>query len=428
MKSTSIRHITARQVLDCKSKPMVEVDVYTQGGAFGRASSPSGVSAGIHEAFVLRDNDPSKFAGLSVFKAVEYVKNEIEPALLGMDILDQRSIDETLIALDGTEDKHRLGSNTIFSVSLACVRAAADTLNMPLSDYLCDDPVSTLPLPTYGFISGGSYQKNTMPFQECSVVPYKAQSIMEMVEIGFKIDKALQDVLRERTGQEPVPVKLCGWQAPDADPVSSFAAIQEAAERCGVADKIAFAIDCASSENYNEQTGKYDFVGKEISTDEMIEYLQRLCEQFNFLYIEDPLHEDDWDGWVKANAALTRTVLIGDDLTVTNKKRLERGFESKAIGGFIFKPNQVGTITESIDALLYAKEKDMLCIPSARAGGVIDDVMLDMAVAFGCACTKQGPPTAAECIYGINFLSRAEDLYPVAKPFDFTPLANKLFV
>lgn len=427
MKNTQIRCVRARQILDCKGKPMVEVDVLTEGGVLGRASSPSGISAGIHEAYVLRDGDKAHYQGLGVLKAVELVHREIAPALKGMDIMDQEAIDRKLIELDGTENKSRLGGNTLYSVSLACVRAAAYTLNLPLYQHLAKGEITTIPIPTVNCISGGSYQKGSMPFQECTIVPYKAASIAEAVEIIWNLFQITPEVIRDYLGgQPPKPGSLSGWQSPSPDPMVAYDLLWEAAGRCGVQDKIAFASDCAASEFYNAERGTYDLVTREVDTDEMLGFLKELTTKYNFLYMEDILQEDDWEGWQKAARILDRTILVGDDFTVTNMKRLEKAAEMKACDAFIFKPNQVGTVTECLEAHEYARTNGILTIPSIRAGGTIDDAIFDMAVAFGAPCTKQGPPKNGERVYGINFLSRVADLYPEAKPYDFTPHAKFL--
>lgn len=403
---------------------MLEVDVLTEGGALGRAASPSGVSAGEHEAFVLRDHNPEWFDGLSVFKCIDIVKNVIQPALVGMDVLNQKAIDEKLIALDGTEYKTNLGGNTLYSVSLACLKAACKTLNIPMYEYLAKKPITTIPLPTYNIISGGSYQKGSMPFQEITVVPYKAESLMEAVHIGWKMFELTPVVISEHTGEPAKRGSLSGWQAPTTDPIACFELMQEIAQRCGCEDKIAYATDCASSEFYNEERKTYDFVDRELDTDEMIGYLKEMTERFPFLYCEDVLQENDWEGWTKANQILDRTIIIGDDFTVTNIKRLQKAYELKACGGFIFKPNQIGTVTECLAAQAFADECGMITVPSIRAGAVVNDSIFDMAVAFGAPCTKQGPPRNGERTYGVNFLSRVADLYPEAKPFDFTTIAR----
>lgn len=422
MRSTSIRRVKAREILDCKGKPAIEVDVYTEGGAMGRAASPSGISAGRREAFVLRDGDLSRYAGMGVRNAVKFVETEIEPAIIGMDIFDQKGIDTKLIELDGTENKSRLGGNTLYSVSLACVKAAARTLNMPLYQYIANGAIKTIPLPTFNCIDGGSYQKGTMPFQECTVIPYKASTIQEAVQIGWTVFQEVADVIKDyQNGRPAKEGTVSGWQPPSADPMVCFDILYEAAKRCGVEQKIAFAMDCASSEFYIKERKAYDFLGKELDIDAILGILQELTEKYSFLYVEDAVQEDDWQGWIKANKLLSRTVLIGDDFTVTNKKVLEEAYRLKACGGFIFKPNQVGTVTECMEAQEYANNNGMLVVPSIRAGGTVNDNVIDIAVGIGAAATKQGPPKNGERVYGINFLIRAEDENPEAKPYDFTP-------
>ena len=422
MRSTAIRMVKAREILDCKGKPAVEVDVYTEGGALGRGSSPSGISAGSREAFVLRDGDASRYDGMGVLKSVEFVAKEIEPALVGMDIFDQKGIDAKLIELDGTANKSRLGGNTIYSVSLACLKAAAATLNMPLYQYIANGPIKTIPIPTFNCIDGGSYHKNTMPFQECTVVPYKAATIQEAVQIGWSVFYEVGKVITDyQNGKPAEPGKVTGWMPPSADPMICYDIIYEAVKRCGVENKVAFAADCAASEYYIPERKTYDFIGEELDIDTMLGKMKELINKYPFLYLEDVVYENDWDGWVKASKLLDRTLLIGDDFTVTNKQTLEKALNLGACGGFIFKPNQVATVTECFEAEKFAKENGMLVVPSIRAGGTICDDVIDMAVGMGAAATKQGPPKNGERIYGINFLMRAEDENPGAKPYDFTP-------
>ena len=424
MLSTAIRDIKARQVLDFKSKPSLEVDILTEGGALGRASSPSGVTVGEHEVFVLRDGDKNHYDGAGVLKAVEAARDIIAPALIGVDVFDQKKIDRIMIDLDGTANKSKLGGNTIFSVSLACARAAAATLGMPLYQYLAKDhKITSIALPSFGYFFGGSYQKETMPFQEITMIAYKVKSVAEAVEIGVNVMWELHRTLRKKTGSDPVLGSLAGWVAPTADPAECFDMVYEAAARVGAKDKIGFHIDCASSENYIEERGTYDFVNREITSDEMIAYVKKLTEKYNFLYIEDILDQNDWDGWKKASREITRAILIGDDFIATNRGRLKRAYEEKAAMGFIFKPNQAGTMTESMETFEYASEHGMIAIPSPRAGGVLEDVVFDLAIGLGCPSVKQALPRST-CVYGTNYLLRAADLFPHAKPFDMSGIAK----
>ncbi len=422
MGSTSIKSVKARQILDAKGKPMLEVDVVTTGSILGRGSAPSGVSAGEHEAYVLRDKDPKWYDGLSVYKAADIVHATIAPRLKGMDVMDQAAIDKTMIDLDGTPDKSRLGGNTLCSVSLACIRAAANTENLPLYRYLNPTEVKTIPFPTVNCISGGSYQKGSMPFQECTVVPYKAKSIKEAVHIMYQMFKLTPDVIKDYMhGEAPKPGSLTGWQSPSQDPTVAFDIMYETARRIGAEDKIAFAADVAASEFYDKEKGTYDFIGENVDAETLLGFLKDLTTKYPFLYIEDPLEENDWDGWKKAAKMLNRTMLVGDDLTVTNIEMLKKAAKMKVCEAFIFKPNQVGTMTESREAIEYAQSKGIVAIPSVRAGGCTDDPIFDFAVAYGCCATKQGPPKNGERVYGINFLTRVEDEHPKAKPYNFTP-------
>ena len=422
MGSTSIKSVKARQILDAKGKPMLEVDVVTTGSILGRGSAPSGVSAGEHEAYVLRDKDPKWYDGLGVYKAADIVHKNISPRLKGMDVMDQAAIDKTMIDLDGTPDKSRLGGNTLCSVSLACIRAAANTENLPLYRYLNPTEVKTIPFPTVNCISGGSYQKGSMPFQECTVVPYKAKSIKEAVHIMYQMFKLTPDVIKDYMhGEAPKPGSLTGWQSPSQDPTVAFDIMYETARRIGAEDKIAFAADVAASEFYNKEKGTYDFIGENVEAEALLGFLKDLTTKYPFLYVEDPLEENDWNGWKKAAKMLNRTMLVGDDLTVTNIEMLKKAAKMKVCEAFIFKPNQVGTMTESREAIEYAQSKGIVAIPSVRAGGCTDDPIFDFAVAYGCCATKQGPPKNGERVYGINFLTRVEDEHPKAKPYDFTP-------
>lgn len=421
MKGTTIKSIHGRANIDCKGKPNLEVDVYTNDGVLGRGSSPSGISAGEHEAFVLRDGDKNWYDGAGVYKAVEMVNNVIAPALQGMDVMDQKAVDERLISLDGTHNKSRLGGNSTFSVSLAVMRAAAATLRLPLYKYMNPGEITSIPFPTANCFSGGSYQKNSMPFQECTIVPYRAKTMQEAVHTIVSVYGKMPQAIEEFSGKPAIPGSLSSFKCPSTSPDDAFSIITHAAELAGMTDKIAFAADCAFSEIYDPVRKTYDLVGKETDLDGVLEFLKNLTEKYNFLYMEDPVDENDWEGWSRAAKVLNRTVLVGDDLTVTNIDYLKKAVETKACGAFIFKPNQVGTVTESIAAAEYAKENGIFSIPSIRAGGVNDDPIVDMAIAFGSASIKSGPPRNGHCIHCYNTLTRCEDENPGALPFDFTP-------
>lgn len=412
MKKTAIKSVAARQLLDCGCRPMVEVDVITEDGTVGRGSAPTGSSVGMHEAFVLRDGDPAQYNGLSVHKAVRNVEDIIAPSLIGMDVTDQSAIDETMASLDGTKDKSRLGGNAIGSVSIACLRAAAATQGMSAYRYIAGGEIRTVPIPSFNVINGGRYGEITLAFNEFLLVPYKAENIEQAVEIGISVFKELKNVIGAYLGKEPSVARSYGWAAPSEDPEAVLGLMEKAAARCGYGDSVAFAIDCASGEMYDKKSDTYCLKGKRVTADELIEYTDRLSRQFPLVFVEDLLQEDDWEGYQRAVRKIKNTAVIGDDLTVTNLERIRRAHEMKAIDGFIFKPNQVGSITEALEAHAFAMRHGLFAIPSGRAGGVIDDVVMDLAVGLQVPLIKNGAPRSGERIGKLNFLLRAAGLAP----------------
>lgn len=420
--SHKIASIHARQIIDCKCRPVVEVDVITDRGAQGSGCAPTGSSVGMYESFILRDGDPNDYHGLSVHKAVDNVNNTIGPALIGMDIADQRSIDEIMIALDGTHNKHNLGGNAIYSTSIACYRAAADSMRQPLYRYIAGESIKTVPIPSFNAINGGSYKNVTQAFNEFIIMPYKAEDIYEAVEIGVNTFQELSRVLEKYMGKEPEVARSYGYVAPSDDPEIVLSLMQEAIDNCGYHDKAAFALDCASSEMYDSKTNTYLLKGKRITPDELIAYAKNLTEKFNFIFIEDLLDENDWESYPKAVKELTRTIILGDDFIVTDLKRLKKAYEMKAVDGFILKPNQVGTITEALDTFQFAKEHNIIAVPSGRSGGVIGDVAMDLAVGLQVKFIKNGAPRSGERIDKLNFLMKACDLNPGCKLSDISDL------
>lgn len=407
-----IKSVHARQIIDCKCRPMVEVDVITEGGAIGSASAPTGTSVGMYESCVLRDGDPKEYDGLSVHKAVANVNDIIAPKLIGMSVLDQETLDKAMIELDGTDDKHVLGGNAIYSVSVACYRAAAAALGRPLYDYIADGNIKTVPIPSFNVLNGGNNAGIKQAFNEFIVMPYRADDIEEAVEIAVKVFKKLGTVIREFTGAEPRVGGSYGWCAPSEDPEVCLNLIQKAIDECGYTDKCAFAMDCAMSEMFDKEQGKYYLNGKYVSSDELIEYVKGLTERHNFVFIEDMLDENDWDGFKKAHAAIDRTYIIADDFTVSNKARIVKAVEADSIDGFILKPNQVGTISEAMDSHRYAESKGLFSITSGRSGGVVGDVVMDLAVGLQIPFIKNGCPRSGERIDKLNFLMRVKDNYP----------------
>ena len=390
-------------------------------GITGQGAAPTGTSVGSYEAEVLRDNDKERFHGLSVFQAIENVNTVIAPALKGMDIMDQRAIDERMIELDGTMNKSRLGGNAIYSVSIACLRAAAEVQKKSVYQVVAGEPLKTVPLPTANSIIGGPYANYTVCFQEFTFCPYKAKDMTEAMEIIFHVHREIGEVFSREWGGQPAPIgNSHGWMPPTEDPEEIMQMLSEAVKACGYEDKTAYALDMASTEMYDKDTDTYYLNGRQISAEEQIVYVRKMTEKYPFLFIEDVLQENDWEGYRKATEEITRTILIGDDLTITNPALLKKAYEEKAVQGFIFKPNQIGTITEAIEARKYAKEHHMLTIPSQRGGGTIWDVVIDLGVGLEAEACKSCAPRGGESVYAMNCIYRASQENPDATMFDFT--------
>jgi enolase len=411
-----IASVVARQVLDCKARPLVEVEITTDTGHVGRGASPTGSSVGAHEAFVLRDGVQSEYHGLSVHRAVSAVTDEIAPVLLGAELDDPRYLDRVMIELDGTPDKHRLGGNAIYSTSIALLRAASAAAGLPTYTYvgalLGLSAPTTVPAPSFNMINGGRYGDVFQTFSEFLVVPYRAESIQSAVEKGVRLFGVLGEVLTRRLGRAPLIASSYGYVAPSRDPRIVMEVLAEAVERAGCADTMAFALDCASSEVYDKSTQTYAFNGEQVIAEALIDYARTLSEDFPMVFIEDLLDGDDWDGFTKAAQTVGRSIILGDDLIVTNRQRLERAVKASAVDGFILKPNQVGTIAEALDCFEYASQNAILAIPSGRSGGVIDDVVMDLAVGLGAPFQKNGAPRSGERIEKLNFLLRAAERIP----------------
>lgn len=406
-----IRSVHARQIIDCKCRPMVEVEVVTEDGTTGAGSAPTGSSVGMYESCVLRDGDPGEYGGLSVHKAVDHVNQIIAPQLIGMDVADQAAIDRRMIQLDGTPDKHVLGGNAIYSVSVAVYRAAAAAAGVSLYDYIAGGQVRTVPIPSFNVLNGGSNNGVKQAFNEFLVMPYRASDIEQAVEIAVQVFQELGRVIRDYTGAPALVGESYGWRAPSEDPEVCLDLIARAIANCGYTDQCAFALDCASSEMYESGKGYY-FNGQFLTSAQLVAYAKALTEKYNFVFIEDLLDENDWEGYQLAHREITRTLIIADDLTVSNKSRIVRAHESGSIDGFILKPNQVGTITEAMEAHRYAQDHGLLSITSGRSGGVVNDVVMDLAVGLQIPFIKNGCPRSGERIDKLNFLLRAKDSHP----------------
>jgi enolase len=404
-----ISDIRARQLLDCKCRPLVEVEVICEDGSVGRGAAPTGTSVGMHEAFVLRDGDPKQYRGLSVHKAVGNVRDVIAPALVGRDVFDQRAIDQAMIELDGTPRKSRLGGNAIYSTSIAVLRAACASRGIPVYRHLARQPLRTIPIPSFNMVNGGRYGDVVQAFNEFIVMPYKADSIYAAVEMSVNLFAEMEHTLTKRLGRAPRVARSYGYVAPSANPEQVLTVMAEAIETAGYTGKFAFALDCASSEMYDAATKTYELDGRRVSSDELIAYTKRLTEMFDFVFIEDLLDENDWEGYPKAVTALDRTIVLGDDFIVTDRERLKLAVETKAVEGFILKPNQVGTITEALDTYDYAYDHGLVAVPSGRSGGTIDDIVMDFSVGLQVPFQKNGAPRSGERIEKLNFLMRAAE-------------------
>jgi enolase len=406
-----ITAVGAREILDSRGNPTIEVEVLLSDDSFGRAAVPSGASTGAFEAHESRDGDKGRYLGKGVQKAVEAVVETIDEALVDFDAQDQRLVDAALIALDGTDNKKKLGANAILGVSLANARAAADSAGLPLYRYLGGSNAYVLPVPLMNIINGGAHADTGVDIQEFMIVPHGAESFSEALRWGVEVYHALKKLLSDKglatgLGDE-------GGFAPDL--ASNAAALELISEAIGIAGyklgtEIALALDVAATEFYSETTHKYTFVGVERTSDEMIAYYADLAARFPLVSIEDPLAEDDWAGWTKMTAQLGEKVqLVGDDLYVTNPARLQRGIDEKAGNAILVKVNQIGTLTETMDAVSLAQREGMKAIISHRSGETEDTFIADLAVATNAGQIKTGAPARSERVAKYNQLLRIEE-------------------
>jgi enolase len=402
---SAIKRVLGRHVLDSRGNPTVEVDVELESGALGRAAVPSGASTGVHEAVELRDGG-SEWGGKGVTKAVANVNGEIAGELRGLDALDQEALDRKLIELDGTPNKGRLGANAILGVSLATAKAAAAELGQPLYRHLGGDGAATLPVPMLNVINGGAHAANSIDLQEFMVVPVGAASFADGLRIGTEVYHALKGVLGDRGLATGVGDE--GGFAPDLE--SSEAAIEailEAAERAGHRDNVAIALDPATSEVFDD--GTYRFEGRELQSAEMPAFWAELVERFPIVSIEDGLAEDDWDAWAQLTSELgDRVQLVGDDLFVTNPERLRQGIERGVGNSILVKVNQIGTLTETIEAVRLAQSSGYTAVMSHRSGETEDATIADLAVALGTGQIKTGAPARSDRTAKYNQLLRIE--------------------
>lgn len=417
---SSIIDIYAREVLDSRGNPTVEVEVYTEAGAMGSAIVPSGASTGVHEAVELRDNDEKRFLGKGVETAVDNVNLEIADELVGWDVFDQVGIDNYLIELDGTENKSRLGANAILGVSLAVAKAAADENGQRLFEYIGGVNGKTLPVPMMNILNGGQHADNNVDIQEFMIMPVGGENFKESLRIGTEVFHNLKNVLKSRKLNTAVGDE--GGFAPNLESnEEALQTIVEAIKKAGYepGKDVMIAIDAAASEFYED--GKYNMAGDNAvrSSDEMIEYYKNLVEKYPIISIEDGLAEDDWDGWKKLTKELgSKIQLVGDDLFVTNVKRLQKGIEMGICNSILIKLNQIGTLTETLDAIELAKRHGYTAVISHRSGETEDTTIADVAVATNAGQIKTGSTSRTDRICKYNQLLRIEDMLESTAVYD----------
>ena len=409
-----ISDIYAREVLDSRGNPTVEVEVYTDSGAFGRAIVPSGASTGEHEAVELRDGDKKRYLGKGVLNAVNNVNEVIAPELIGFDVTNQVAIDKLMIELDGTKNKSKLGANAILGVSMAVARAAADFLGVELYQYLGGFNTKQLPVPMMNIINGGSHADNNVDFQEFMILPVGAKNFKEAIRMGAEVFHNLKSVLKKKGYNTGVGDE--GGFAPNlGSNEEALQVIMEAIEKAGyVAGKDIFlGMDVASSEFYNKETKKYVLAGeggKEFTSKELAHFYEGLIKKYPIISIEDGLDENDWEGWVYLSQLLGKKIqLVGDDLFVTNTEKLAYGIERGVANSILIKVNQIGTLTETFDAIEMAKRAGYTAVVSHRSGETEDTTIADIAVATNAGQIKTGSASRTDRIAKYNQLLRIED-------------------
>ena len=411
---TEIVAIRAREVLDSRGNPTVEADVILESGAMGRAIVPSGASTGEHEAVELRDGDKSQYLGKGVLQAVANVESIIAPELEGMDASNQRLIDQTMIALDGTPNKSKLGANAILAVSMAATRAVAQTLEIPLYRYLGGINASVLPTPMMNILNGGAHADNNVDFQEFMVMPVGAERFSDALRWGAEVFHTLKGVLKKK-GYNTAVGDEGGFAPSLKSNTEAIEVILEAIELAGYkpGEQIAIALDPASSEFYDKEKGKYVFKKsdkRELSSEEMVNFWDSWSRQYPIVSIEDGLAEDDWNGWrIMTDKMGGRIQLVGDDLFVTNVKRLQRGIEEGVANSILIKVNQIGTVTETLDAIELARRYGYTSVMSHRSGESEDTFIADLAVATGVGQIKTGSASRTDRIAKYNQLLRIEE-------------------
>lgn len=411
---SKILNVYAREVLDSRGNPTVEVELTTEFGGFGRAIVPSGASTGVHEAVELRDGDKNRYLGKGVTKAVENVNTEIKNAVVGLDVLDQRLIDATMIELDGTENKGRLGANAILGVSLAAANAAANELGLPLYRYIGGANAHVIPTPMMNIVNGGEHADNNVDFQEFMIMPVGAPTFKEAIRMGAEVFHNLKAVLHGKGLNTAVGDE--GGFAPNlSSNEEALKTIVEAIEKAGYkpGEDVKIAMDVASSEFYDADKKVYTLAGeggKTFTNKEFVDFLETLVDKYPIISIEDGLAEDDWDGWDYLTEKLGKKIqLVGDDFFVTNTKRLAQGIERGDANSILIKVNQIGTLTETLEAIEMAKEAGYTAVVSHRSGESEDTAIADIAVATNSGQIKTGSASRTDRIAKYNQLLRIED-------------------
>ncbi|MCP1537201.1 phosphopyruvate hydratase [Methylorubrum extorquens] len=408
---TAITNIAAREILDSRGNPTVEVDVLLEDGSFGRAAVPSGASTGAHEAVELRDGDKSRYNGKGVLKAVDAVQSEILDAIGGMDAEDQVAVDEAMIALDGTPNKARLGANAILGVSLAVAKAAAETAGLPLYRYVGGVQGRVLPVPMMNIVNGGAHADNPIDFQEFMVMPVGATSLSDAVRMGAEIFHTLKSALKKAGHNTNVGDE--GGFAPNLP--SAEAALDFVMESINAAgfkpgSDVVLALDCAATEFFKDGTYRYEGEGQTRSIEQQVDYLAKLTEAYPILSIEDGMSEDDWEGWKLLTDRIgSRVQLVGDDLFVTNVERLARGIETGTANSILVKVNQIGSLTETLAAVDMAQRAGYTAVMSHRSGETEDSTIADLAVATNCGQIKTGSLARSDRLAKYNQLIRIEE-------------------
>lgn len=426
---TIISDVYAREILDSRGNPTVEVEIWTESGGYGRAGVPSGASTGSFEAIELRDNDKKRYSGKGVQKAVDNVNNIIAPELIGKDATEQVAIDRLLIELDGTNNKGKLGANAILGVSIACAKAAADTLGLPLYQYLGGVNAKTLPVPMMNILNGGQHADNNVDIQEFMIMPVGACCFKEALRMGAEVFHSLKNVLKSKGLNTSVGDE--GGFAPNlSSNEEALATIVEAVEKAGYipGKDVMLAIDVASTDLFNPETKIYTLEGegRNLTQEKMVDFYADLVDRYPIISIEDGMSEEDWDGWKLLTEKLGEKIqLVGDDLFVTNTERLKKGIELKVANSILIKLNQIGTITETLDAIEMAKRAGYTAVVSHRSGETDDTTISDLVIAVNSGQIKTGAPSRIDRVAKYNQLLRLEDILGEAAQYGWKN--NKTF-